>query len=189
MIFTVNHARLKEIYDNIDRGWKKDGIPAGKLPQVWCDTGDCCVLPIYLWPWQKKHCRKPVKETPWTLRKWLLRADLWHSEKLSSALESKDCWRDDRCGPEVTHMIVFDVLSRESPVGDKGHRMRLFLTEADIKRRWRVRTGLLFGFWTMQKCRKGICSMTGKTEIYEVKIYMAGKNADKQGCFTKNNWN
>lgn len=31
----------------------------------------------------------------------------------------------------------------------------------------------------MQKCRKGICSMTGKTEIYEVKIYMAGKNADK----------
>ena len=31
----------------------------------------------------------------------------------------------------------------------------------------------------MQKCRKGICSMTGKTEIYEVKIYMTGKNADK----------
>ena len=31
-------------------------------------------------------------------------------------------------------MIVFDVLSRESPVGDKGERMRLFLTEAGYKK-------------------------------------------------------
>ena len=31
-------------------------------------------------------------------------------------------------------MIVFDVLSGESPVGDKGHRMRLFLTEAGYKK-------------------------------------------------------
>ena len=27
-------------------------------------------------------------------------------------------------------MIVFDILSRESHIGDKGDRMRLFLTEA-----------------------------------------------------------
>ena len=31
-------------------------------------------------------------------------------------------------------MIVFDVLSGESSVGDKGERMRLFLTEADYKK-------------------------------------------------------
>ena len=60
--------------------------------------------------------------------------------------EGHDIMALERFDQEVTHMIVFDVLSRESPVGDKGHRMRLFLTEADIKRRWRVRTGLLFGF-------------------------------------------
>ena len=36
--------------------------------------------------------------------------------------------------PEVKHMIIFDVLSRESPIGDKGHRMRLFLTEAGYKK-------------------------------------------------------
>ena len=31
-------------------------------------------------------------------------------------------------------MILFDVLSGESPVGDKGHRMRLFLTEAGYEK-------------------------------------------------------
>ena len=36
--------------------------------------------------------------------------------------------------PEVTHMIVFDVLSRESPIGDKGDRMRLFLTESGYQK-------------------------------------------------------
>ncbi|XBX04026.1 DUF5720 family protein [Enterocloster clostridioformis] len=34
----------------------------------------------------------------------------------------------------MTHMIVFDVLSRESPVGDKGDRMRLFQTETGYKK-------------------------------------------------------
>lgn len=31
--------------------------------------------------------------------------------------------------PDTRHMIVFDVLSSDSPVGWKGERMRLFLTE------------------------------------------------------------
>ena len=35
----------------------------------------------------------------------------------------------ERFDPEVTHMIVFDVLSGEASIGDKGDRMRLFLTE------------------------------------------------------------
>ena len=67
-------------------------------------------------------------------------------ESGAQKLEGHDIMALERFDPEVKHMIVFDVLSRESPIGDKGHRMRLFLTEADIKRRWRVRTGLLFGF-------------------------------------------
>ncbi len=32
----------------------------------------------------------------------------------------------ERFDPEVRHMIVFDVLSYDSPVGDKGDKMRLF---------------------------------------------------------------
>ena len=49
-------------------------------------------------------------------------------------LEGHDIMALERFDPEVTHMIVFDVLSGESPIGDKGHRMRLFLTEAGYKK-------------------------------------------------------
>lgn len=49
-------------------------------------------------------------------------------------LEGHDIMALERFDPEVTHMIVFDVLSGESPVGDKGERMRLFLTEAGYKK-------------------------------------------------------
>ena len=49
-------------------------------------------------------------------------------------LEGHDIMALERFGPEVKHMIVFDVLSRESPIGDKGHRMRLFLTEVGYKK-------------------------------------------------------
>ena len=49
-------------------------------------------------------------------------------------LEGHDIMALERFDPEVTHMIVFDVLSTESPVGDKGERMRLFLTEAGYKK-------------------------------------------------------
>lgn len=36
----------------------------------------------------------------------------------------------ERFDPDTRHMIVFDVLSHESPMGWKGDKMRLFLTEA-----------------------------------------------------------
>ena len=49
-------------------------------------------------------------------------------------LEGHDIMALERFDPEVTHMVVFDVLSGESPVGDKGHRMRLFLTEAGYEK-------------------------------------------------------
>ena len=32
--------------------------------------------------------------------------------------------------PDTRHMIVFDVLSHDSPMGFKGDKMRLFLTDA-----------------------------------------------------------
>ena len=49
-------------------------------------------------------------------------------------LEGHDIMALECFDPEVKHMIIFDVLSGESPIGDKGHRMRLFLTEAGYKK-------------------------------------------------------
>ena len=44
-------------------------------------------------------------------------------------LAGHDIMALERFDPDTRHMIVFDVLSHESPMGYKGKRMRLFLTE------------------------------------------------------------
>ncbi len=44
-------------------------------------------------------------------------------------LKGHDIMALERFDPEVRHMVIFDVLSGDSPVGDKGDRMRLFLTD------------------------------------------------------------
>ncbi len=44
-------------------------------------------------------------------------------------LKGHDIMALERFDPEVKHMIVFEVLSGGSPVGDKGDKMRLFLTD------------------------------------------------------------
>ena len=44
-------------------------------------------------------------------------------------LAGHDIMALERFDPDTRHMIVFDVLSHESPMGYKGERMRLFLTE------------------------------------------------------------
>ena len=49
-------------------------------------------------------------------------------------LKGHDIMALERFDPEVKHMIVFDVLSVDSPVGEKGDRMRLFLTEAGYRK-------------------------------------------------------
>ena len=58
------------------------------------------------------------------------------ARQLSGAekLKGHDIMGLERFDPEVKHMIVFDVLSYDSPVGDKGDRMRLFLTEAAYRK-------------------------------------------------------
>ncbi len=55
-------------------------------------------------------------------------------ESGAQKLEGHDIMALERFDPEVKHMIVFDVLSKEFPVGDKGHRMRLFLTKAGYEK-------------------------------------------------------
>lgn len=44
-------------------------------------------------------------------------------------LTGHDIMALERFEPDTRHMIVFDVLSHESPMGYKGDKMRLFLTE------------------------------------------------------------
>ena len=55
-------------------------------------------------------------------------------ESGAQKLEGHDIMALERFDPEVRHMIVFDVLSDESSVGDIGDRMRLFLTESGYKK-------------------------------------------------------
>ena len=49
-------------------------------------------------------------------------------------LKGHDIMALERFDPEVKHMNVFDVLSYDSPVGDKGDKMRLFLTDAGYQK-------------------------------------------------------
>lgn len=44
-------------------------------------------------------------------------------------LAGHDIMALERFAPDTRHMIVFDVLSHDSPVGTKGERTRLFLTD------------------------------------------------------------
>lgn len=48
-------------------------------------------------------------------------------------LDGHDIMALERFAPTTRHMIVFDVLSHCSPVGFKGSRMRLFLSEDGYK--------------------------------------------------------
>ncbi|MGL0915530.1 MULTISPECIES: DUF5720 family protein [Eubacteriales] len=45
-------------------------------------------------------------------------------------LSGHDIMALERFDPATRHMIVFDVLTHDSPVGWKGEKMRLFLTDA-----------------------------------------------------------
>ncbi|MGI5880544.1 MAG: DUF5720 family protein [Syntrophomonadaceae bacterium] len=49
-------------------------------------------------------------------------------------LAGHDIMELERFAPDTRHMIVFDVLSHKSPVGCKGERMRLFLTDEGYKK-------------------------------------------------------
>ncbi len=71
---------------------------------------------------------------PWKARTVGEMIAMARQESGAQKLEGHDIMALERFDPEVTHMIVFDVLSRESPVGDKGDRMRLFLTEAGYEK-------------------------------------------------------
>ena len=45
----------------------------------------------------------------------------------------------ERFAEDTRHMIIFDVLTNDSPVGWKGERTRLDLTQTGYEKLWRVR--------------------------------------------------
>ena len=49
-------------------------------------------------------------------------------------LAGHDIMALERFGENTRHMIVFDVLSHSSPVGCKGERMRLFLSDTGYQK-------------------------------------------------------
>lgn len=52
----------------------------------------------------------------------------------AECLKGHDIMALERFDPNVKHMIIFDVLSYDSFVGDKGDKMRLFLTETGYQK-------------------------------------------------------
>ena len=88
----------------------------------------------------ENDCRELIRDIqrnyrlPWKARTVGEMIAVARQESGARKLEGHDIMALERFDPEVTHMIVFDVLSGESPVGEKGDRMRLFLTEAGYEK-------------------------------------------------------
>ncbi len=72
----------------------------------------------------QKNYRLPEK--PQTIGKMLAEA---RQKSGTERLAGHDIMALERFAPDTRQMVIFDVLSHESPVGNKGERMRLFLTE------------------------------------------------------------
>ena len=72
----------------------------------------------------QKNYRLPEK--PQTIGEMLSEA---RQKSGAERLAGHDIMALERFAPDTRHMVIFDVLSHESPVGNKGDRMRLFLTE------------------------------------------------------------
>ena len=71
---------------------------------------------------------------PWKARTVGEMIAVARQESGARKLEGHDIMALERFEPEVKHMIVFDVLSGESPIGDKGCRMRLLLTDEGYRK-------------------------------------------------------
>ena len=67
-----------------------------------------------------------------------------------------------RFAEDTRHMIIFDVLTNDSPVGWKGERTRLFLTEARLRKElWTAKQKGQIKILSHAKVRNGaVCSMT-----------------------------
>ena len=102
-------------------------ITAENLLKKFCDLSEddcreliCAIQRNYHLPWKARTVGEMVAVA--------------RQESGARKLEGHDIMALERFDPEVRHMIVFDVLSNESSIGDKGDRMRLFLTESGYQK-------------------------------------------------------
>ncbi len=72
-----------------------------------------------------------------------------------------------RFAENTRHMIIFDVLTHDSPVGWKGERTRLFCQIRAMKKLWTVRQRDRSRFSVMQRSEMEICSMTVLSKFVE----------------------
>lgn len=88
----------------------------------------------------EKDCLAPIQDIrknyrlpagPKTMGELLAEA---RQKSAAEKLKGHDIMALERFDSEVRHMIVFDVLSWDSTIGDKGDKMRLFLTEAGYQK-------------------------------------------------------
>ena len=77
-------------------------------------------------------------------------------------LSGHDIMALERFDPATRHMIVFDVLTHDSPVGWKGEKMRLFLTDTGYSRLWKIRKRDISKSVTMRRCFPATSTMTIK---------------------------
>ena len=56
-----------------------------------------------------------------------------------------------RFDENTRHMIIFHVLTNDSPVGDKGDRMRLYLSDEGYRKPLRMRSAGTSAFSPMRK--------------------------------------
>ncbi len=91
-------------------------------------------------PLSDKECMDVIREVqtnyhlpgkPQTIGELLAEA---RQKSGAQKLAGHDIMALERFDQNTRHMIVFDVLSHESPMGWKGEKMRLFLTEAGYRK-------------------------------------------------------
>ena len=78
-------------------------------------------------------------------------------------LSGHDIMALERFDPATRHMIVFDVLTHDSPVGWKGEKMRLFLTDTGYSKALENQERDISKSVTMRRCFPAISTMTIKT--------------------------
>ena len=78
-------------------------------------------------------------------------------------LSGHDIMALERFDPATRHMIVFDVLTHDSPVGWKGEKMRLFLTDAGYSKALENQEKGHIKTAAMRRCFPATSTMTIKT--------------------------
>ena len=69
---------------------------------------------------------------------------------------------------ETRHMIIFDALSWKSPVGEKGERLRLFLSDVGYAKRRHLRGAEKSKSANTPPSLRGISFLTGKSGVTKV---------------------